>query len=101
MVKVRFQSAGETLYAYLAGEIDHDSAQQLREEIEQKVDQCMPTLLVIDMAGISFMDSSGVGLILGRMRQMQATGGSLRVDAPPVQIQKILRLAHIAYQEVR
>ncbi len=100
MAKVRFQSAGETLYAYLAGEIDHDSAQNLREQIERRVDQCMPTLLVIDMAGICFMDSSGVGLILGRQRQMQANGGSLRVDAPPVQIQKILRLAHIAYQEV-
>ena len=99
MVNVSFQSAGETLYAYLAGEIDHDSAQLLRGRIEQKVDQCMPTLLVLDLAGICFMDSSGVGLILGRLRQMQATGGRLRVDAPPVQIQKILRLANIAYQE--
>lgn len=100
MAKVRFQSAGETLYAYLAGEIDHDSAQLLRMSIDAKTDQCMPALLVIDMAGVSFMDSSGVGLILGRLRRMQASGGSLKVNAPPPQIQKVLRLAHIAYQEV-
>lgn len=99
MANVRFQSAGETLYAYLAGEIDHDSARQLREQIEQRVDACMPTLLVLNMAGICFMDSSGVGLILGRQRQMQTSGGRLRVDSPPRQIQKILEIAQITYQE--
>lgn len=100
MATVSFTSAGDTLYAYLAGEIDHDAAQQLRVSIDTAVSCRMPQQLVLDFSGVGFMDSSGVGLILGRQRRMQALGGSLRIQHPPEQIKKVLQLAHIESREV-
>ena len=100
MATVSFTSAGDTLYAYLAGEIDHDAAQQLRVSIDTTVSCRMPQQLVLDFSGVGFMDSSGVGLILGRQRRMQALGGSLRIQHTPEQIKKVLQLAHIESREV-
>ena len=97
MAKVTFSSAGDTLVAYLSGEIDHHSAQYLRDEIDSVLQSRMPQTLVLDFSAVSFMDSSGVGLILGRARRMQAGEGRVVVQQPPEQIQKMLELAHVAY----
>lgn len=100
MATVTFTTARDTLYAYLSGEIDHHSAQQLRIQLDAETSARMPNTLVLDFSGVGFMDSSGVGLILGRQRRMQALGGSVRVQHPHEAIKKILQLAHIEYREV-
>lgn len=97
MAKIRFIPASGTLAVYLSGEIDHHAAQMLRTEIDAQLDARMPELLTMDFSGVSFMDSSGVGLILGRGRRMQLTGGRLTVQNPPAQIRKMLDLARISY----
>lgn len=97
MAKVCFVPASGTLVAYLSGEIDHHSAQTLRREIDAQVDARMPELLTIDFSGVTFMDSSGVGLILGRERYITCLGGRLTVQNAPVAVRKMLDLAHIAY----
>ena len=68
MAKVTFVPGSGTLAAYLSGEIDHHAAQTLRREIDAQVDDRLPELLTLDFSGVTFMDSSGVGLILGRGR---------------------------------
>ena len=65
MATVTFSAAGETLYAYLAGEIDHDAAQSLRMQLDDALVSRSPRTLIIDLGGVGFMDSSGIGLILG------------------------------------
>ena len=97
MAKVWFVPGSGTLAAYLTGDIDHHSAQLLRAEIDAQLDTRMPDLLTVDLGGVTFMDSSGVGLILGRGRRMSAGGGRLTVQNPPRQICKMLNLARIAY----
>lgn len=97
MAKVTFTSAGDMLCAYLAGEIDHHSAQLLRQQIDAEIAGRMPATLVLDFGGVGFMDSSGVGLILGRAKQMQAFEGRLVVQHPPEQIKKMLDLARVEY----
>ena len=81
MATVSFSPAGDVLYAYLAGEIDHDAAQSLR--------------IQLDDGGVGFMDSSGVGLILGRQRIARTLGTALRVQHTPSQLEKVLQLARI------
>ena len=77
MAKVTFVPGSGTLAAYLSGEIDHHAAQTLRREIDAQVDDRLPELLTLDFSGVTFMDSSGVGLILGRGRHVSALGGRL------------------------
>ena len=55
-------------------------------------------VLILDFGGVTFMDSSGVGLILGRARRMQATEGQLVVQQTPDSIKKMLDLARVEYQ---
>lgn len=97
MAKVTFSAAGDTLCAYLAGEIDHDSAQSLRLQIDDALICHTPRTLVLDFGGVGFMDSSGVGLILGRQRRVQTLGGSIRVQHAPRQLRRVLDLARIPY----
>ena len=65
MATVTFSAADDVLYAYLAGEIDHDAAQNLRIQLDDALLNRTPRTLVLDFGGVGFMDSSGVGLILG------------------------------------
>ena len=97
MAKVCFVPAQGTLAAYLTGEIDHHAAQALRREIDAQIEARMPELLTMDFSGVTFMDSSGVGLILGRGRHIGALGGRLTVQNPPRAVQRMLDLAHITY----
>ena len=69
MAKVTFVPGSGTLAAYLSGEIDHHAAQTLRREIDAQVDDRLPELLTLDFSGVTFMDSSGVGLILRTPRK--------------------------------
>ena len=77
----------------LLGEIDHHSAVRVRTEIDEKIASCHPERAVIDLSGIEFMDSSGLGLIMGRYMKMQAIGGTLVLRNPNERTVKIFKLA--------
>ncbi len=83
MATVTFSAADDLLYAYLAGEIDHDAAQNLRIQLDDALLARTPKTLVLDLGGVGFMDSSGVGLILGRQRCARSLGGTLRIQHAP------------------
>ena len=95
MAKVTFSSAGDTLVAYLSGEIDHHSAQYLRDEIDSVLQSRMPQTLVLDFSAVSFMDSSGVGVLLSCYKQMAASRGSTAYYGAGPQVQRILAIAGI------
>ena len=96
MATVSFSPAGSSLYAYLAGEIDHDAAQSLRIQLDDALVSRTPQTLILDFGGVGFMDSSGIGLILGRQRIAQTLGTTLRVQHTPAQLARVLQLAHIS-----
>lgn len=81
------------LVASLEGELDHHGATAVRHAIDEATLRHHPKNLVLDMQGIGFMDSSGIGLIMGRYRRMQAAGGSLTVRGTSPQIDNMIRLA--------
>lgn len=95
MANVYFAPAGATLAAYLTGEIDHHSAQTLRREIDAQIDARLPELLTLDFSGVTFLDSSGVGLILGRSRRITGLGGKLSVQNVSPAVKKMLDIARI------
>ena len=101
MATVNFSAADRTLYAYLAGEIDHDAAQNLRIQLDEALVSRTPETLIMDFSGVGFMDSSGVGLILGRQRRAQALGSSLRIQHAPDQLRRVLQLAQIPCNDVQ
>ena len=91
MATVSFSPAGESLYAFLAGEIDHDAAQSLRIQLDDALVSRSPQTLILDFGGVGFMDSSGIGLILGRQRIARTVGAALRIQHAPAQLGRVLR----------
>lgn len=90
---VRIISTRERVTAFIEGELDHHTAADIREEIDAAVRQSEPNLLKLDFADVTFMDSSGVGLIMGRYRIMQSFGGRVIVTNLSPQIYRIMKLA--------
>ena len=94
-MSVEINVTGEVVTAYLKGELDHHTARFMREEIDNAIELNMPTLLVLNFGEISFMDSSGIGLVMGRYRNLLKLGASLHITDTPPQIYKMLKLAGI------
>ncbi len=88
-----FTSEGKTLTAVISGEIDHHSAADIRVSADGELERLTPETLVFDMSGVTFMDSSGIGLILGRARLVQSWGGKVKIARPSERAEKILRLS--------
>ena len=86
-------SSGRTLTVYLEGDIDHHNARPIRSRIDTKVYIQRPDELILDLSGVSFMDSSGLGLILGRYTKAVEMGILFKVVNPTPQIRRILDLA--------
>ena len=85
-MSVEINVTGEVVTAYLSGELDHHTA---KEELN------MPTLLVLDFKDVTFMDSSGIGLVMGRYRNLQKTRAELHITGTSPSIYKVFRLSGI------
>ncbi len=83
------------LIAEMRGEIDHHTARLLREEIDRRIYLEMPRLLTLEMSGISFMDSSGIGLIVGRLERMRSLGGALEIRGLSPRLKALLDLSGV------
>ena len=89
------RTIGSVTVATLSGDIDHHSARLMRTEIDRAISAVHPACLVIDFSAVTFMDSSGIGLIMGRYKLMNEYGGEVVVARPPAYIRKVLRLAGV------
>ncbi len=81
------------LYAYISGEVDHHTAKGIRTQIDSEIEKNSPMQIVLDFSAVTFMDSSGIGLVMGRYKIMQETGGSVIIQNPPQSIKKVMMLA--------
>ena len=79
----------------LLGEIDHHSAVNIRTAMDAEICELRPKKVIIELCGIDFMDSSGLGLIMGRYALVQKMGGILSLRSPNERILKILELAGV------
>lgn len=79
----------------LSGEIDHHNIIGIREEIDNTVRRAEAAELELSFADVEFMDSSGIGLVLGRYRLMQDMGGKLTISNLPSHLKKVMRVAGI------
>lgn len=94
-MSIELRSENGIAIACLSGEIDHHNAKELRTSLDKFIISVQPSKLMIDMKGITFMDSSGIGLIMGRSKLMKECGGVLEVSSPPPYIRRVLKLAGI------
>lgn len=94
-MNVTIEASGSVIIAYLIGEIDHHTAADVREKIDTVIRFRKPTHLIIDFKNVSFMDSSGIGLVMGRYRLIQSIlpTSTLEIKNVTQQTKKIMELA--------
>ena len=83
------------LVAVLSGEIDQYGAAYLRSKIDVEAELSGVKNLVLDLSRVSFMDSAGLGLIIGRKKNMEAVGGSIALAGAKGKLKKILELSGV------
>lgn len=74
---VGFKQERDRLIVSLCGDVDHCAAQQLRGQIESQIEKIRPKQLRLDFSKVDFMDSSGIGMIIGRYKTMMKYGGQM------------------------
>ena len=91
--QVVYETKGDTLVVRVGGEIDHHSAVSVRVGIDEKIAAERPGRVLLELSRVDFMDSSGLGLIMGRYALVQKYGGNFAVLDPSTAVLKIIRLA--------
>ena len=86
---------GSDLTASLFSEIDHHSARMIREKIDRELMIARPERLILDFSGVGFMDSSGIGLILGRAELARSLGAQLLLIGLSPRLYRLLALSGI------
>lgn len=89
------KTTGRAMVAMLKGELDHHSAAYVREELEARFCASGMQNLIFDLSELRFMDSSGLGILIGRYKTVSALGGQTRIAAPSKEADKLLSLAGI------
>ncbi|GHU69077.1 anti-sigma F factor antagonist [Clostridia bacterium] len=84
---------GNTLTVKLDGELDQDSSVRIRRELDDLIADTRIKHLVLDMQGLTFMDSSGIGVVIGRYRTLATRGGGVAVRGESTHVQRIMKLS--------
>ena len=92
---VIFSEKSRTLTARITRDIDHHSAKAIRERIDKELFVVKPELLLLDFSQVHFMDSSGIGLIMGRCEVAEELSAGVRILSMSESLMKLVRLSGI------
>ena len=93
---IKFTMRQNCLIASVTGDIDQHNASSVREQIDLKISYEDVRKVVFDFSNLDFMDSSGIGIIIGRYKLMRAIGGEVCIVATKPTLLKLLELSGIS-----
>lgn len=92
-MKIIISGKDKLITAIPAGELDHHAAKQIRTKIDDEIMRSGAINLAFDLSKISFMDSSGVGVIIGRYKKISALGGKVYLYGMNENVEKLCRMS--------
>jgi len=90
-----FMKKGEVLFVKLPNEIDHHKVRTLATVVDEAIVEKAPKELVFDFSNVRFMDSSGIGLLIGRYRNMKCFGGSVYTYGASTHMTKLINMSGV------
>ncbi len=94
-MKITTEYQSGILRISLHGELDHHEAKNTMDKISEAMDVCLPREVCLDMSDMSFMDSSGIAVILKASKKLRITKGKMLIESPQAQPMKVLEAAGI------
>lgn len=95
-MELQIELKNGVMTARLAGELDHHTVSRIRQEIDSAALKVKPRLLRMDFTDVPFMDSSGIGLILGRVRMAAVWEGKIALCGLSPQLRRMAELSGVA-----
>lgn len=92
---MEIQYSERTLWIKITEEIDHNLADKIRRKIDNEITRYMPRKTIFDFSRVTFMDSAGIGLIIGRYKMMKLIGGDMEIHNVNESVKKILEMCGI------
>jgi len=92
-VRLELEQLQNTLIVRLNGDLDLGIADHLRSTLDEALDNQPVRNIILNLAGVSFIDSSVLGVLLGRYKRVMKTGGKVCIVEPQPQVRKILELS--------
>lgn len=83
----------DTVIIKLSGELDHHMTSGIRNQADEAIKSRSPSTVILDFSDITFMDSSGIGLVMGRYRLLQNTGGKIVIRGASSSIMSVMKMA--------
>ena len=93
-MELKYQTVVDTLYLYLNGELDECNAQKIRQSLDNVIDQNLVVKkAVFNLSNLSFMDSTGIGLLIGRYKKLTKVGVKCYIENPTPTVQRVLEIS--------
>ena len=92
---LKFNKVDDKLVVTLVGELDHHSAEEVRVKIDDRISRENIRKLVLDFSGVTFMDSSGIGVIIGRYKKISMRSGEVNIISVSKSIKRVFELSGI------
>ncbi|WP_373898995.1 anti-sigma F factor antagonist [Haloimpatiens sp. FM7315] len=90
---LKFHKSGNVVITYMMGELDHHSAEEVRNKIDNRLDIENANKLIMNFEGVTFMDSSGIGVVIGRYKRLIRNGGNVCVTNVNETIKRVFELS--------
>ena len=94
-MKIQYIKEDKLLYLKITEEIDHHSCEKIKKRADYEIQIHIPKKLVFDFENVNFMDSSGIGMIIGRYKLVSMFGGNVLIANAKPAIKKILEMSGI------
>jgi len=92
-LRISFKKSNRTLIVRIEGELDHHTAVETREQIDKEINKNNINKLIFDFENLQFMDSSGIGVIIGRYKQIKGLDGKVAITNPNPQVERIINIS--------
>jgi len=92
-MNIAFKELNNALYISVSGELDESASKRARETLDALIEQTEAKRVVIDLSGLTFMDSTGIGVLLGRFKKLRERQIPLSIANPSKAVDKLLNLS--------
>ena len=94
-MKVEYKQKDKLLLLEITEEIDHHAVEIIRRKADYEITRYMPRKVVFDFRHVTFMDSAGIGMVLGRYKMMKMLGGTVEMTNVSPMLKKIFEMSGI------
>lgn len=90
---LKFNKDNDKLIVIMMGELDHHSAEEVRNKIDDRIDREKINKLILNFSGVTFMDSSGIGVVIGRYKKLSLRNGVVCVTEVNDTVKRVFEIS--------